>query len=164
MSFQHMLCSICQTSLTLSAIPNLVGHKGNVVRTSAFAWLFRKCRGSFRNIRSHLTRLQTTKCSHLRRAVTGTSDKVVVWPAGFLIIHERLCSTFCRSGSHIPANARDSVRFHFGLLTRSYHKLSFIVRSDIEGCSMGGSSQPYQLEAFDASPQKFFSPSGVAQI
>ena len=107
---------------------------------------------------------QTTKWSHLRRAVTGTSDKVVVWPAGFLIIHERLCSTFCGSGSHIPTNARDSVRFHFGLLTRSYHKLSFIVHSDIEGCSMGGSSQPYQLEAFDAIPQKFFSQCGVAQI
>ena len=52
-----------------------------------------------------------TKWSHLRRAVTGTIDKVVVWPAGFLVIHERLCNTFCGSSSHIPAHARDSVRF-----------------------------------------------------
>ena len=55
---------------------------------------------------------QTTKWSHLRRAVTGTSDKVVVWPACFLLIHERLCSIFCGSVSHIPTHARDRVRFH----------------------------------------------------
>ena len=69
------------------------GGKGSVLRTSAPHMAVQPSSGKG----------NVTKWSHLRRAVTETIDKVVVWPAGFLIIHERLCSTFCRSSSHNPA-------------------------------------------------------------